>query len=697
MTIDHIIKEYVFQSWSDLRQKTIAGLILSLVTATVAQNFAVAQNTDWMREARIYGMSVAGVQIDTTFLQLEINQALAQGANVIEGDSRLSDFLNETDFRSEVQRIAVMVNIIHKSGLHVVWYYPSLEMITPNGRLKTITLGRQRPDWLQVGFDRESRGLFYGQKEFWMSKDDESAWFCPNSPYRKWLQARLQRLAQTGVDGIWLDVPLLIVPWGCACPYCQEKFEHATGLKFPTQFDVANQRFWHFLQWRHSMLKEFIEDCQRAISASNPKTQTIVEVVSLDHLGATEWGIEGSTLNQSQVAWEVDGASETTAMADASYEDWLTQYSIYKYCRGATANRPAWAFCYGFNAPDAQLVMAGAIAAQNNPYELRVPQMNTSVGCAFRGKMYRWLAQHSQPIYQAQSLAPVLIIYSARNRDFLDTMYEGGLVVTPHPPDRDRQWMGTKVNTPLNMEYLGDYRGLALFCLQHQIPIDIIPINLLTLEKLLEYQALILPYMAMLNMTEQNLLLQAVHAGASLIVSGPEPGAWDENGARRLRGLWHELRVAHSGQRFSHPLSKGRIHFWQALVGRQYLRTQATEISMPLLAWLQEARVEPWITQPARIVVQPYIFENQILLHLLNYSWVGKLNQPPQSIKIELAIPWRGGPTITRITQSEPGWNDVQSLSFTVDNGKLLIPVEFGIHALVQITARQPIKKQDLQ
>ncbi|MCI0515648.1 hypothetical protein L0128_20735, partial [candidate division KSB1 bacterium] len=92
-----------------------------------------------------------------------------------------------------------------------------------------------------------------------------------------------------------------------------------------------------------------------------------------------------------------------------------------------------------------------------------------------------------------------------------------------------------------------------------------------------------------------------------------------------------------------------------------------------------------------------YIFENQILLHLLNYSWVGKINQPPQSIKIELAIPWRGGPTITRITQSEPGWNDVQSLSFTVDNGKLLIPVEFGIHALVQITARQPIKKQDLQ
>jgi hypothetical protein len=211
-------------------------------------------------------------------------------------------------------------------------------------------------------------------------------------------------------------------------------------------------------------------------------------------------------------------------MADATYVDWLTQYSIYKYCRGATANRPAWTFCYGFNAPDAQLVMAGAIAAQNNPYELRVPQMNTSVGYAFRDKIFRWLAQSTRPIYRSQSLAPVLIIYSPLNRDFLDTMYEGGLVVTPNPPGRDRQWMGTKSNTPLNMEYLADYRGLALFCLQHQIPMDIIPINLLSLEKLLEYQVLILPYMAILNMAEQNLLLQAVHAGTSLIVSGLKPG-----------------------------------------------------------------------------------------------------------------------------------------------------------------------------
>jgi hypothetical protein len=49
-------------------------------------------------------------------------------------------------------------------------------------------------------------------------------------------------------------------------------------------------------------LKEFIEDYQRAISESNPNTLTIAEVVSLDHLGATEWGTEGSILNQNQVA-----------------------------------------------------------------------------------------------------------------------------------------------------------------------------------------------------------------------------------------------------------------------------------------------------------------------------------------------------------------------------------------------------------
>lgn len=652
------------------------------------QRFGSEQHPDWMVEARIFGLSINGLKIDPISFNKDIDSVIRQGANVIESDTRLSDYLSEQEFEKELQLITDAIQIIHQRGLKAVWYIPALELITPNGRLREDTVAKLHPDWLQLSFDRKQRGVFYGKKVFWVEPNDESAWLCPNSPYRDWLYKRLARLAATGIDGLWLDVPifgLVVGKWGCACGYCREKFTHQTGMEFPTTFDLTDKRFWQYVQWRHRTLTEFLEGCRKAISAANSKTVTIAEVVSLDHLGATEWGTEGSQMSSHYVVWEQDGASEGTSMADASYDDWVSQYSSYRYCRGATMDRPSWAFSYGFNEPDAQLVMAGTIATQNNPYELRVPKMTTSVGMEFRGMMYNWIAKYSALIFRSKSLAPVAIVYSARNRDFLDAIHQGGLIISGTSKFRDRSWLGTKTGSPLHHEYMGDYRGLSLLLYQHQIPTDIYPITRIDSELLSQYPVLVLPYMAILDEDEKQLLLRAVKKGSTLIVSGPKPGFWDANGSQRKTSLWDEFLQGKTDQASSHKVGKGSIHFWCEEVGRNYLRTHSDTITSPILNWIKQAGVEPWTKEKHKTIVQPYIYENKIIVHALNYEWTGHVNNEPSPLKMELTIPWPPGKSIINISQSEPQWETTKSIGHSIRGDKLIIPLTVDINSLVVI------------
>ena len=642
----------------------------------------------WMTEARIYGLSIHGARIEPRQLKIELERAVKQEANVIEADSSLSAYLSEEDFANELTLIVEATRRIHDAKMKVVWYVPSLEVITPYGHTRGDSFGKRHSDWLQLSFDRARRAVFYGRKVFWIESNDESAWMCPNSPYREWFKARLERLTETGIDGLWIDTILfspVYTPWGCACPYCRDKFTRQTGLRFPHKFDLSDRAFWRYVQWRHETLAEFLEDCRETVTSVNPEAVTIAEVPTADHLGATQYGLEGTSIVNHVIAWQVEPISDTTAMAEASYEDWLILHGLYHYCRGAALNRPSWAYCYGYSGDDAQLVMASAVASQNNPYELRIPEMTTSMGMEFRGMMYRWIAGHAKPIYQSTSIAPVAVLYSPRNRDFLDAYHTGGVYIGTAPPGRDRRWRGAKAESPWNMEYMGDYRGLSLFLFEHQIPTDIYPINCVNGKILQRYKVLVLPYMAILTRDEKELSLQAVRNGATLIVSGTEPGRWDADGRPRQRSLWDEFLGHTRRDLIRRPLGKGGLIFWKRLVGRDYLRGRDKDISAALLSRLQVAGVDAWINKKTPVVIQPYRFGQQIIIHVLNYSWVGGIENKPRRLPLELSIPWESGRRIEKILQSEPSWNEPRTLAHLKRENKILIPLNIGIHALLLI------------
>ena len=333
---------------------------------------------DWLRTARIGGLSLEP-GVTPSEIDVQVAAYRDQGVNVIELDSGLSNYLDETQFAAQVAHIDLVAQRAQLIGLKVVIYYPSLEVLTPNGAFIQNTMGKDHPDWLQVGING-TPNVFYGTQEHWVPPDAESAWMSANSPgYRNYFIGRVEQLAATAVDGVWIDVPLYLdtgVQWSDASPGAVAAFETwsaAKGYNYtgaPTNADLADQKFRHWLKWRNENLAEFIDDVRASALAVNPDWGFVTEVYPLDYLDTVWTGLEPAVLKRADnsiVVWELDGVSDSLGMEYANYEDFSSLIAMAKMAKAFDRGRPGWGFSYGNKPLDAGLVMAANIAEQLSP------------------------------------------------------------------------------------------------------------------------------------------------------------------------------------------------------------------------------------------------------------------------------------------------------------------------------------------
>lgn len=655
------------------RRAALAGLLVLLLAAAILATppAAAAESTpaatapggnvpgagvDWLRQARIGGLGLHETATDAD-LDQELDRLSAAGVTVVEADSSLSDYLPEADFDAEMAFVKRVVERAHGKGLKVVWYYPSVEVITPEGRTRPESVKRKHPEWLQRNFDRKTMNVFYGTLAFWVEPNDESAWMCPNSSYREFFYGRVERLAGTGVDGIWLDVPLfnsIVGKWPCADSHCIEKFQKETGLKFPGRVNLSDPTFRRWVQWRHQTLADFLQGAHAAGLKVNPGMRTVVEVVSCDHMINTLEGLDATYFDRGlDIVWEVDAISDTTSMIHASKDDWLTMMVVYKYCQGASADRSRWAFTYGFRDDDAQLVMAAALAAQCNPYETRIPQMVTSVGQAYRTRMFDWIKKNGDALFNARTASEVAVAYSPPTRDFVDGTRPGGFYVSPAPPSPAiRWWVLSPELSVLATRYLAEYRGWALMLVGGHVPFDIVTTNQLDAAALQRYRAVVVPAADALGDSERQTLLDYARGGGTLIVSGPLAGTMDGSGARRKTSAWSEWN--HNGEHVEAALGAGRLVFWNATPGADYLKASNRTRRLEALALLDKAKVRAVVEGDSPVYVQAYEDDRARYLHVVHYGWVGKPPLKAQETTAHVKMPWSGG-AVTKVTLSEPG------------------------------------------
>lgn len=141
-----------------------------------------------------------------------------------------------------------------KYNLHIIAYI--------NMHWYSYKFAEKNPGWQQMCED----GIPYGQKN---PLYGNGTTFCVNSPWRNWAFDMIEEVMKTGVDGCFLDGPV-IYPGACYCPHCREKFKKLTGSdRLPSFLDWSDPLWKKFAWFRSQCWADFMKDAMDAARKVN--------------------------------------------------------------------------------------------------------------------------------------------------------------------------------------------------------------------------------------------------------------------------------------------------------------------------------------------------------------------------------------------------------------------------------------------
>lgn len=668
---------------------------------------------DWPLVARIAGASldIGDESYDNKRL---LDEFVDQNVNVIEADSRLSEYLSEEDFDKELELMTHFTAMAHERNIKVVWYYPVLEVITTNGETLERSMFKDHPDWVQLGIDntdpaKNPPNVFYGSKVFWVDPGAESAWMDPHTPYRQYFIERVKKIAVSGVDGIWMDVPLyndIVGRWASQHPASRAAFKADTGLDAPTpvnlsdpedppyyDLDAKDPAVKKWIHWRHQVIDELLKEVYTEARFVNPDFQVIVETVTMDYNASLLEGLDGSftgPLEGFWHVWEVDVLSDKNAMQNAIANDWYGLIAMYKFGRGADRGRAAWAFTYGLEPDDAEAVLFQAVVAQVNPYELKIPQMTTTVGHEYRKRVFGFLKDNEDDIYRSNSAARVAIVHSSASRDYLDALCVTGeegvcgvsLFSSWKAPDPKMAWWTDSPGDSVDeAHYMSDYRGTVKALTNLHVPFDIQPSRLMTPEILDLYDVIYLPSFAAASDKEVDLIEDFVRDGGTAYISGKAAVTMKEDGS--VRTTLPEYSAAPESGCIEVALGNGRIIRCTGKPGQMWLtdeiQTALTDMASPLE--FMTAQIET--TAPGGISLDLYSRENRLIVQAMNHSGAdGTWSVKPQIFDISVNT---GGKTVTSVKSASARQDGTSSVKFTQSGDVVTFTGKVQIHTMWMI------------
>ena len=609
---------------------------------------ASSDTAPWLRHARI-----AGAELFAEMTHNEVAKNLSaladQNVSVIEADSDLSRLLTDKEFEAEIALMRRYCAMAHRLGMRVVWYTPALEVLSPNAAHGGRSMFRMHPTWVQQGLNGKPN-VFFGSarggkgRVHWVDADTESAWMSLHSPYSDMFVDRIKRIAATGVDGIWLDVPIyndIGAEWADASPGAVAKFQADTGMQMSKRANWVDPAWRRWIAWRYQEISNFILRVRDAAKSVTGDIAIIVEIATLDHNAATMLGLDGSTMKAASgviPVWEVDTVSDKTAMRDAGPDDWISLIGMSKFAKAASGKKPSWIFTYGKEPDDALLVMAEALAAGNNPYETKIPQMTTTVGPDYRKRMFSWIKQEEKRLFESTSGARIAVYFSPESRDYVDKAAGTGLFATTKSKD-ELWWSNEPEHSVYSLTYLAEYRGITKWLAHNHIPFDIIVRP--GAAELLRYQTLIAPSLVAISDHDTKLLDQYVAKGGHLVVTGPNPAMLDEFGNQRRAPILKSLNRREGRQSASTSSSRraGTMVHTMELVGKSYLISTSPAAGRAIRGLIGEHLYSSIETDADRDVhVELRMLENEMLLHLINPGrlWNSKPAKKDVSVRVEI-------------------------------------------------------------
>lgn len=553
-------------------------------------------SNEWTKTARI-----ADVDFWPDFTEEEIREGIDRAHQ--QGLSVVMTWLTSENIdvpQKDLDALTKAVTYTHEKypDMNVIVYTAPLEIITENvdkngdGQLDkdAKALSTAHPEWLQVGIDGR-KAVFYGDFEFWIGEHDEDVWCCPNDPvYKEKIKESITRIAETGVDGIWIDVVMFLCNygdwdsnWACHCEDCQQKFYKDTGLELPEQV-TWDQSWKTWIVWRQHCIEDFIKELSHTAKKVNPDIKIIVEHWHGFDAESTEnaWSPIGLQTVTDVLAHEYVSASEY--VETYTPVNYLRDTALYQFYRGVDKAHPSWILAYSSREDGQKMLAASVLQTGCNFYDTVFPDMVESVSVKERTRIFHWLQHYSDYYYGAAPVSHVAVYYSKATIDFYDC------------PGED--W-----------EFYREFVGVSMMLLQLHIPSTVVA----DLKDAAQFDLLILPDVVCLSDSEADVLQQFLENGGYVLATG-KTGYLDELGWKSTLEL-------------SHP----RVYSTDTLFGNEYYNEvnpffwpddsspQGTgdTVRKEFLTFLNQVPLSNGVTASDCVVVLPFIFENNLVYRVL--------------------------------------------------------------------------------
>jgi len=594
---------------------------LALVGLLTLSLFASGGKNSWMNTARIAG-GVLWTDMTDEEMKETVYEIHERGQSVIL--TWVPHPLLE-DWSSHLEFLRKASHYIHETypDLALIIYQGPLEIVTPHvdsNRDGKVDSGKHsiytdHPEWLQVGMDGR-KAVFYGDYAFWIGETDEDVWLCPSDPeYRELVKTYFYELAQTGIDGIWIDIPKFQCDfgdwnsnWACHCEDCQKKFKEDTGLEIPKTIDWDAKPWKTWVVWRQQVITNFIKELNDTVKSVNPDCKIIVE----------HWhGIDVESVREAWspillrevtdcLAHEYPAASYHPSTYD--YHNYLRDVGSYLFYRGLGREHPSWILAYSSEKEGQKMLAASVITAGCNFYDTDVPDMDGTVNLTQQKEIFHWIKGYSLYYYDAKSWGNTGVYYSKATMDFL----------------YHEQWG--------EGDFYCEFMGVSMMLLSSHIPYKVI----FSLDDLDEFHTVILPNTACMSEEEIGKVNQFVTKGGNVIATG-EAGLYDEWGYSRSQSLFHHNVI-------SIPDSVGANYYREVQPYYPWWipeeRGNGEEFRIHFLAILESLKI-PGIYEvdtPKEVIVLPFVNENMLILRILNLSGIAE--GEPRTQRVTLTILW---------------------------------------------------------
>jgi hypothetical protein len=408
-----------------------------------------SEKQNWTHYARIgaYGLK-GGDAPEIVRRAQESDVAGIEVDNDIPG--RYESFLDPT---AKLKAIRDVAEAAHKVGNHAYVYIAGTECITAHGDQTAHTMAKDHPDWLQRKLTGEP-AIFGGGTAFWIAKGDEDVWVSPYAPeWRKIYMQRVRQIAETGIDGIYIDIPYWMThfdgwedSWASFDDYTVAAFKQKTGLDAKHDLklaDFSDPSFRKWVDFRIQTFTDFLAEIDRTAKAVNPEIKTIPEIYpgieeEAVRVGADVYSLYGVV---DVIAHEYEFGSGDHMASGRKPVDWFRYQAGMHSFRAFAQGKATWILNYSWDGDkkvdkrEAMMNLAmSQIMVGANFWDAPGHSMAGSNDLATRKKIFTWIHDHEKTFYLPRSpIDPVGVYFSPETRnyfakEFIET-YRGTLIL----------------------------------------------------------------------------------------------------------------------------------------------------------------------------------------------------------------------------------------------------------------------------